>query len=214
MSLAVAVSHKNHLPVGQRSASILAKPLIIGTSISADAGTDSPGKRVALCFTEEKNIRIKAEGGQCGFQTLSKIRERDLAGCTAVIGLDLFFWDSLLPNVIPSLKGLNLLLKKTDELDLPLILGDIPELIPGFQPGREALNREIHRICAARSHCRLVPLDRLYQKISKEGQLRIKGKTYTLKQLIPDGLHLSPVAGDYLADVLHGLLKHHSKLAS
>ncbi|HYX33399.1 MAG TPA: hypothetical protein VE954_09820 [Oligoflexus sp.] len=214
MSLAVAVSGESQFTAGHGSASIMAKPLIIGTSISADLTTGSPGKRLALRYTKDRNIKIKAESGQSGFRTLSEIRERDYAGRSVVIGLDLFFWDSLLPNIRPSLKALSQLLKKTEELDLPLILGDIPELIPGFQPGREALNREIHRICAASSHCKLIPLDRMYQNISKDGQLCIKGKAYTLQELIPDGLHVSSVAGDYLADVLLGVLEPHSKLAS
>lgn len=47
----------------------------------------------------------------------------------------------------------------------------------------------------------LAALDHLIQ----QGFLEIKGRKYTFKELVPDGLHLVEVAGEFLADRIYAL---------
>ncbi|MCX6131297.1 MAG: hypothetical protein NTX25_19835, partial [Proteobacteria bacterium] len=185
---------------------IMARPLIIGTSLSADSVSISPGRQLARRFTDDEHIDIHAAGGQTGFSILSKLRAAQLQGRSVVIGLDLFFWDSLLDDAAGSLKTLEMLINKTGKLKLSLILGDIPELLPGFQPSRLLLNQDLRALTRSSPHCKILSLDKLHQALILNKKLKTKGKYYSPRELLPDGLHLSPPASEFLADSLQELI--------
>ncbi|MDQ3234402.1 MAG: hypothetical protein M3Q07_21570, partial [Pseudobdellovibrionaceae bacterium] len=54
--------------------------------------------------------------------------------------------------------------------------------------------------------CFLMPFNQLHEQVSKDGYLEIKGRKYSLKELVPDGLHLSVPTSEYLADMMLALL--------
>jgi hypothetical protein len=182
-------------------------PLIVGASVSADYGTLSPGKRLALRHTEEKNIETVARGGKSSLEVLPLLGERALEGRTAIFALDLFFWDSVLRNPGKSVAKLKEIVQRAADAKIPLVLGDVPELMYGKQPGRKRLNQEISRLCKAPHGCYLVPLDALLARVKKDGGLQIGDRLVPRRELLPDGLHLSPVASDYIADGIQAILE-------
>lgn len=186
---------------------ILKKPIIIGASVSADWSSLSPGKKLARRYTKPSEIVTKAQGGRPGVRTLEVVKPADFKDRSIVIGVDLFFWDSTLPSIDQSLKSLDRLMKEVRQLQLPIVLGEIPELIPGRQPHRESLNKAIRKACSDYSRCYLMPFDRLHKQVLREGGIEMYGRKYTIQEIVPDGLHLIETAGNYLADVMLGLFK-------
>lgn len=181
------------------------KPLIVGASISADWAAQSPGKKLSSRFNGD--IRVHARGGQSGASMLSSLSPRMLEDRSIVIGIDLFFWDSARADVSASLEAFRKLVLDTRRLGIPLIVGDIPELLPGFQPGRRELNQMIHRAEKANDHVRVVPLEDLYLRILRDHSLEIRGKKYSFFDLVPDGLHVGDVAAEFLADLIHDTIR-------
>ena len=187
---------------------LLQAPLLLGASVSADVGTLSPGKRLALRHTEEKNIHTLAQPGRNSLAILPLLEDDALEGRTIVIALDLFFWDSILRNPQRSVKTLKEFVQRAADQKIPLVLGEVPALLPeGKQPSRKRLNQEITRLCKIPHGCYIVPLAQLHDKIVKDGGLKIGDRMVPLKELMPDGLHLSEIASEYIADGLQEILE-------
>jgi hypothetical protein len=185
---------------------LLHRPLIVGASVSDDYLSQSPGKRLALKYTDKHNIHVIAKNGAPGREIVHRIHEKDLENRSIVIGMDLFFWDSTLHSPQLSLQALHRFTEKMSDHRIPFILGDIPELLPDWQPSRKIIDDEIHKIAKTNPLCQLLPLDRLYKQVLRDGFIRFKEKEYSLWDLVPDGLHIGEVAGNYLAEVIHNLL--------
>lgn len=187
---------------------LMQAPLILGASVSADVGTTSPGKRLALRHTDEKNIETLAQPGRNSLQILPLVEDEALEGRTIVIALDLFFWDSILRSPEKSVRALKAFVQRAANHKIPLVLGEVPALLPaGKQPSRKRLNQEITRLCKIPHGCYLVPLAQLHDKILKDGGLKIGDRMVPLKELMPDGLHLSEIASEYIADGLQEILE-------
>ena len=182
-------------------------PLILGASVSADQNSLSPGKKLAKRLNPNSDIKVVAKGGTTGLELLRSVKDASFEGRSSVIALDLFFWDSGLPDSAPSIAALKKLVAIAKSKKLPLALGSIPELLKGRQPGREKLNAAIEQECAAYSACAVMPFDELHKKLLKDGFLEIEGKRRTFKEMAPDGLHLAGFAGDYLAKKLEEILQ-------
>ncbi|WP_141736199.1 hypothetical protein [Oligoflexus tunisiensis] len=192
-------------------ATLLEKPLITGASVSADWSTSSPGKTLALRYTDKSKIRTIAFGGRPGRDVIKEISPKHLEDRSIIMAVDFLFWDSTLSEVGPSLKALDSIMSQASRLGLPIVLGEIPELLPGRQVQRTKLNQEIKRKCASYKDCFLMPFDQLHRQVLKDGYLEIKGKRYTMKDLVPDGLHLSVPTSEYLADMMLAILSRQSK---
>ena len=191
-------------PASRDVAQVFKTPLILGASVSADYGTLSPGRRASLRYTEPSRIRVMAQGGT---EMVGRVREHNLQDRSVVIALDLFFWDSTLADPSRSLAAVQRLTQWTAARGIPLLLGDIPELLPGRQPQRARLNQAIRAQCTRTIQCICVPLDALHQQVLRDGFLAIHGRRYTVRELVPDGLHLSPPASEFLAETLVALLR-------
>jgi hypothetical protein len=176
------------------------KPLIIGASVSADYHADSPGKELAFRYTKPSEIKTIAKNGRAGKDTLQLVNLNTLKDRTIVVGVDLFFWDSTKPNPKESIKALNKLMSQVREKNIPIVLGDIPTLMPQYQPSALALNAELLRLCADYDKCYILPLNQILHTTLKDGYLTHRGQRYTLAELIPDGLHVVKPASQYLAD--------------
>lgn len=184
---------------------ILEKPLITGASVSADFGTESPGKRLALRFTSPDKIKTIAHGGTPGVQTVAKLMETDFADRTSVIAIDLFFWDSVIGEQHEVVSALHRIVALSKRHDLPVVLGEIPELLPERQPNRIALNSAIDKACKEYSNCFVMPFNQLHKKLKSQGYIDVNGKKLTVRDIVPDGLHLSAPASDFLADTMLNL---------
>lgn len=185
---------------------VLQRPLIVGASVSGDFLTPSPGKRLALRYTTSEHIKVIAKSGKPARETLKAVTETSLKDRTSVIGVDLFFWDSFGGSVQDSFQELEKLKSLAQKMKLPLILGEIPELNPQFQPHARQLNAKIHEFCKAENHCKVLPLNSLLRKVLREGSITQNGQKYPLPSLLPDGLHISAPASEYLADRILELL--------
>jgi hypothetical protein len=185
---------------------IFNKPLIIGASVSADYLAESPGKRLAKRYTKSSEIVTKAIGGRAGRDLLPTLAAKTFDDRSVVVGIDLFFWDSTFRDPKPSLAALDRLMTDVKKRNLPIVLGEIPGLLPSRQPQRAALNAAIHKACASYENCYVMPFDDLLSRIMKDWSLEIKGRKYSLLELVPDGLHMGDVAGDYLADMMKDVL--------
>lgn len=75
---------------------VLEKPLITGASVSADWSTSSPGKTLALRYTEKSKIKTIAFGGRPGRDVIREIKPRDVEGRSIIMAVDFLFWDSTL----------------------------------------------------------------------------------------------------------------------
>ena len=139
--------------IGTKTKQLLERPLITGASVSADYGTASPGKRAALRCTLPTKITTLAQAGTPGRVTALRLDQTALKGHSLIIAMDLFFWDSTLANPEESLKALESVIHRARSLDVPILLGDIPELLPGRQPAREMLNARIHALCLKERGC-------------------------------------------------------------
>ncbi len=183
------------------------KPLIVGASVSADWATKSPGKLLALRFTDESHIQTIAFGGKSGRDILKNVSEETLQDRTIVIGLDLFFWDATLRTSAESLGELDRLMHAVEKRQIPIILGEVPLLLPGMQPQAAAINQALHAACLHYEQCTVVPFTSMLFKILRDGSLTYKGSSYGLRELIPDGLHIGPIASRYIADSIYEKLQ-------
>lgn len=179
------------------------RPLIVGASVSADWKAKSPGKLLALKYTKDSEIKTIAIGGRSGRDVLKNVSSADLKDRTIVIGLDLFFWDATLKSSAESLSAMNKLLTSVKDLDIPIILGEVPLLLPGMQPQAATINAALHQACRDYDKCTVVPFTSMLFKVLSEGSLQYQGKRYALRELIPDGLHIGPVASQYIADSIY-----------
>ncbi|RZA07739.1 MAG: hypothetical protein EOP11_06860 [Proteobacteria bacterium] len=186
---------------------IMQAPLIVGASVSADYKTASPGRRLALRHTAASNLETIARPGQNSKAILPLVDAVALRGRTSVIALDLFFWDSVLSDAGRSVENIKRLVQLSADAKIPLVLGEVPELIAGRQVSRKKLNAEITRLCKAPHGCYLVPLSGLFEKIRADGGLTIEGRLVPVAELLPDGLHLSAVAAEYIADGMSEILE-------
>jgi hypothetical protein len=186
---------------------ILRRPLIVGASVSADWSSLSPGKRAALRHTRPELIRTIATGGATSREVWQKVDRTDLVDRSVIIAVDLFFWDSTftIGNLKPSLTVMKAVANTARDLGIPLVLGEIPALIPERQPSRDRLNDEIAKIESHDRLCRVMPFDRIHREILSSGSLSWRGKTWSITDLVPDGLHLSEVASEYLAEEFEAL---------
>ncbi len=181
---------------------LMQKPLLVGASVSGDHSANSPGKRLALQYTKRENIKTIAQNGVGSFKILQSLREEDVMDRTIIIAIDLFFWDSTLNEVESSLEKLNQLTQMAKKYQVPLIIGDVPELIPGWQPQRKILNAAIQAHCSRMNYCYHISLDDILLNVMRHGYIVSAGRKYSLGELVPDGLHLNAVGSEIIAERL------------
>lgn len=186
---------------------LFAKPFIVGASISADWVAHSPGKRLAFRHSKNSDVRVLARGGQTGVTVLNLLKSQDLEDRSVIIGFDLFFWDSVRGNLKSVNERLDRLAAEAERIGVPLIIGDVPELIPGFQPLAQAINEKLYALQSRSKVLRVIPLEKLYLQMMETGYVEIKGHRYTFFDLVPDGLHIGDVASDFLADLVYETIR-------
>lgn len=181
-------------------------PLIVGASVSGGYAAPGPGTLLSARYTEPKNVRTIALNGTPGHVVLKNLSQNTVKDHSIIIGVDLFFWDSIYPTGPASVAALQKLVHEAESANVPLVLGDIPELIPGLQRQRMLLNQTLQDACARYSQCYLVPLSEVFQQIQRDRFLVYQSKRYTFRELLPDGLHLGPVASAYIADMIETMM--------
>ncbi len=181
-------------------------PLILGASVSAGYAAPGPGTILSKRYTEPHNIKTIAYNGTPGHTVLKNLSQQSFKDRSVIIGVDLFFWDSIYPTGPASVAALEQLVKDAEGARIPIILGDIPDLLPGMQGQRPLLNQMLQEACARYSQCYLVPLSEVFQQIQRDRHLVYQTKRYTIRDLLPDGLHLGPIASAYVADLIENMM--------
>lgn len=184
---------------------ILQRPLIVGASVSADHLSPSPGKVLALRYTDAKDIKVIARGGTLGREVVKYVSESTMKDRSAIIGLDLFFWDSFSSAPLESLQAVDKIVDFASQKNIPIVLGEVPALIPFRQNSLGVINKKIKEACQKYAQCKILPLNALLQKTLLDGYILQGGKKHTLDSLIPDGLHIARPASEYLADQIQSL---------
>jgi hypothetical protein len=194
--------------LNQNELSLFRHPLIIGASVSGDTNALSPGKILGQRTTTPSDVRVVARGGAPGRDMITRLNDDALKGRSVIVALDFLFWDSAIRQPQePSLKALGRLIGKAQAANIPLILGDIPELLAGAQTSRAVLNQAIRERCRPERSCYVIGLDRLYQTVQSQGYLLIEGRRFQLREILPDGLHLSAKASEYIAQMILDALR-------
>ncbi len=86
---------------------VFQRPLIVGASVSADYRAPSPGKTLALRYTNPENIRVVAQNRRHGRDLVRQLDRQSILRHSAVIGIVLFFWDSFHYAPQESLKAMS-----------------------------------------------------------------------------------------------------------
>ena len=187
---------------------VFRRPLILGASVSGDTNALSPGKLLGRRITTPGDVRVLARGGAPGREMISRLNSDILKDRSIIVALDFLFWDSAIREPRePSLRALSRLIETARAARIPLILGDIPELLAGAQASRVALNEAIRATCRPERSCYVIGLDQLYRTVQSQGYLLMEGERLALKEVLPDGLHLSPKASEYIAQMILDALR-------
>lgn len=189
--------------LGRPANDLLQKPLIIGASVSSGFLSKSPGDRLAERYTSPENIVNRAVPGAPSFHHLPVLNDELVSDRSLVIAMDLMFWDSVINKKNLSLHALSLLIDLCKKREIPLIVGDIPDLLRGRQVLRQELNALIRQKALENKHIFVLPLEALHHQVMRDRYLLIGGKRHSFHELVPDGLHLADLAGEFLADFIH-----------
>ncbi|RYZ82998.1 MAG: SGNH/GDSL hydrolase family protein [Proteobacteria bacterium] len=184
---------------------IFERPLILGASVSGDYLTESPGKRLALRYTKSDQIKVIARKGTPGKELLKSVSASAVKDRTVIVAMDLFFWDSLAASPAESLKAMDRIVKLAREQNIPIVIGDVPALMPSRQTSVLAINKQLKETCKDYPQCKILPLDAILRKTLSDGFIVQDGKKHGLEALLPDGLHISKTASEYLADQIFAL---------
>lgn len=179
------------------------RTLIVGASVSAAPTERNPSKRFLLSQGYLNGVISHAFSGTPGARILSQLKKSLLEEASAVLAVDLMFWDSVFGLADPreSQAFLRGFFKEVKKLKLPIVIGTIP-LIHGLQVHREVLNEAIRKEAEAYEKARILDLAGLYDSARREG-IQVGAKTYSLSELAPDGLHPGPIAAEAIAQRIH-----------
>ena len=171
--------------------------LIIGASVSAALTERNPSKLFLLDQGSLHQAKSHAISGSPGARVLSQMKKSILNGRTAVLAVDLMFWDAVMGLGEPKesrayLKGF---FNEIRARDLGIVIGNVPNF-HGLQIHRDEINAAIEEECIKWPKTRILRLDRLFADCEKRGGIEYKGKLRTIRELLPDGLHPSAIAAE------------------
>lgn len=170
--------------------------LIAGASVSAGFRAESPGRRVAERFGAGGSVVSVAAPGAAAASQVPRLTDARLAAASVVVGVDLFFWDAR-RDCAPGLAAMDDLFRRLAVRGTPAIVGTVP----GGGDCGAALNAKLARACSPARDCFLLDLAALYAKAAADGA-DLDGRHLTLRELQPDGLHLSDAGSELLARAL------------
>lgn len=198
---------ESHLASTSNVSEAMSRPLLTGASVTAGHTAPSPGLLLSEKYTTTDKVVTLARNGAKGMEIIPEITDAVLSDRTIVIGVDLMFWDSTLGDIGPSTIALEKLINMCADKKIPLVIGDIPNLVGFFQFQRRALNRKIHELCVVEKGCKILSIDEINQKLTQQGFIAFGGQRYNRSELLPDGLHLSRIGSEIVASYLEKLIE-------
>lgn len=189
---------------------LFSRPLIVGASISAEYFAPSPGRLLAEKWVKKPDVNVIAKGGASAVRINQRLSRANFKDRTVVVAVDYLFWDSVAAKsqagVTSSIKALQNLIDLSTAKKIPLVIGDVPDLMAGVQPARAELNRELLSRCGVKDQCYILGLNVLYQEVKKRGYLALKDRQLSVAEVLPDGLHISREASGELANRIETLI--------
>jgi hypothetical protein len=191
------------LAAGSASAQVIG----MGASVSGGWAGTPPGELLAgklgLAYRGETHI-----GARGGNSRLLPFIPDDVFAADIVMGVDLFFWDSYHNDCAVPIAAMDELFKRAGKGRALLILGNVPKidvslvirllaLVSGHtQKCRDAINVRLTERCT-RPRCIVLDVDRFVRDVPVG--VALDGAFYRGTDLMPDGLHISTVAGEVMA---------------
>ena len=198
-------------PAESSLAKAFSHPVIIGASVSSGLMTTSPGERAALRYTSSASITNIARSGASA-RDYTDLTPSWAAQYSAILAVDFLYWDSTLTETGASVRALNQLIYSAVQANIPLLIGDIPQL-RNDQVTTGELNAALRGVCQRARGCYIIPFARLHDVAVSEG-LTINGRRYFFRDLTADGLHLNEVGSEYVAGLMINALQKTSKPTS
>lgn len=159
-------------------------------------------------------------GYPVGFQQIDTILRKQpglLDDASAVIGIDLFYWDAAWEYCDHTIPRINALIQNLRHRKIPLILGTVPlenpELVTWnylgslreyiWTPPEANCVRKINSLlqsnCKADRGCFLLDLHGIIENLNSTGSLQMRnGRKFSLTQVRPDGVHVSSYGSEFL----------------
>lgn len=210
-------------------AGVLARPVVIGASVSAGAASrDHQGRTVDLAVALDGWITsphppTRSFASSATFldpvaETKRQVEAATQAQPSIVFALDVCFWpvNAKASSEAERLARLDSVLAALAAIDAPLVLGDVPDrdearttILAGLELSAPATrieaNERIRAWAAARPHVVLVPLAEFVRRAAAGEELRLAGATVegetAMAFLAPDRLHASALGVSALAGV-------------
>ncbi len=185
---------------------VFSNTLVLGASVSR--GFAAPGPGTIAAKRHKGRVKIIAEDEKPG-ASYGIFTPQSLAGYSSVIAVDFLFWDTATWFLNgPTYKSLNSLIASAEANKIPLVLGDVPNLVGWLaQPSRNTINAYLESVCLAERNCFIVPFVDLHEQAMETGIL-IGTKTYTFEQLMADDeLHLNPTGSQHISGMIIKLLQ-------
>jgi hypothetical protein len=178
----------------------------LGTPMSQVLDESIAGKHAVENLAEVYFFRSPPENGAAQLRAALDFQP------TLLFAIDYLFWYMYVSGADLGDRRIRLeaALRSLESLDVPIILGDIPDmrtarawmLPPAVVPPPDhlqALNQALREWARDKLHVHLVPLADWAGPLFTGGTVTQKGKTFTAKQLMSlDGLHLNPAGMRYL----------------
>lgn len=176
------------------------KTLVIGASVSAAVLERNPSRRFLRDLGTLGHATSHAHSGTPGARVLSNLKRSMLADRSAVLAIDLMFWDSVfgLADPTESRAFLRGFFNEIRQRELGIVIGNVPAIHP-LQVNRIEINEALQEECDRWAHSRLVQLDHLFERGMSDGGLVLDGRFHSIAELLPDGLHPGPVAAELIS---------------
>lgn len=186
-------------------ACLLARPLVVGASMSAQHLAPDPGTLLARDHGSQKAVTRRAFSHQPSTVILPSVGDQDLAGASLVFALDLFFWDSKAGECRAAVQRVEEFAQRVRAARRPIVIGNIP---PKGAPCDAVVSQRIESLCAAMpAQCVVSDLRGLAEAAERDGSVLVNGVPVSKAELYPDGLHPSELGSRLLANGIEASLR-------
>lgn len=177
--------------------------------MSANYGAENPGMKLIRACGKPEKVTNHSYSGKTGKTLIEAYPTSiDLKNFSLILGLDLFFWDSIETSFFSSrcqqgVKSIEEFIRRAEEVKVPLVLGSLPN-IPRtkiLRSCRDTINATLRLKCTLKRGCIIFDLERIYQDVKIKGAT-YKKRYYRMRDLLLDEIHPNQIGSAYLAILL------------
>lgn len=179
---------------------LLARPLIVGASMSDQLTATDPGTLLARKWGGGPGVVRRAQAGRPSPDILAEVSAEDLASASLVIALDLFFWDARRGPCATAVRHARDFLGRLEGVGARAAFGSLP---PQAGECGAAVSKALYKACrAAPSRCVVVDLGSPAEELDRTGVIDGDGGRVPRGAVTKDGLHPTELAARGIADAL------------